>query len=80
MSTSLAQVESSNLLRAFAESHPGVEVWPDADFHDGGFDYFWICSRAGKVVRNLAYVRLKPGHFEKRTYDQHGDDLWVPAD
>jgi hypothetical protein len=80
MTTSLSQVESSNLTRGFAKSHPGVEVWPDADFHEGGFDYFWICSKVGGVVRNLAYVRVKPGSFEKRTYDQNGDNLWVAAD
>jgi hypothetical protein len=80
MTTSLAQVEASNLTRSFAQLHPGVEVWPDAEFHEGGFDYFWVCSNVSGTVRNLAYVRVKPGAFEKRTYDQDGDDLWVPAD
>ena len=80
MTTSLAQVEGSKLTRGFAQSHPSVEVWPDAEFHEGGFDYFWICSNVAGTVRNLAYVRVKPGSFEKRTYDQNGDDLWVSAD
>jgi hypothetical protein len=80
MATSLAQVESSNLTLGFANSHAGVEVWPDADFNEGGFDYFWICSNVDGVVRNLAYVRVKPGSLESRTYDQNGDDLWVAAD
>jgi hypothetical protein len=79
MSSSLAHVESSRLTLTFKQSHANVEVWPDADFHEGGFDYFWICNNADGIVRNLAYVRVKPGVFEKRSYDQEGDDLWVAA-
>lgn len=80
MTTSLAQVEASNLTRTYAQSHLAVEVWPDAEFHESGFDYFWICSNVSGTIRNLAYVRVKPGSFEKRTYNQAGDDLWVAAD
>jgi hypothetical protein len=80
MTTSLAKVESSNLARGFVQLHPNIEVWQDANFHEGGFDYFWICSNVAGTVRNWAYVRVKPGLLEKRTYDQNGDNLWVAAD
>ena len=80
MATPISLIEESNLFRNLANEHPGVEVWEDAEFHDGGFDYFWVCSRVGGLVRNLAYVRLKARIFEKRTYDENGDDLWIPTD
>jgi hypothetical protein len=79
MSDTASQVLQSNLFRTLANLHPGVEVWPDAEFHDGGFDYFWICSAVDTNVHNLAYVRLQPSRFERRTYDLAGDDLWVAA-
>jgi hypothetical protein len=80
MSSSASQVLQSNLFNGLASQHPGVEAWPDSEFHEGGFDYFWICSVVGTTVRNLAYVRLQAGRFEKRTYDLAGEDLWVATD
>lgn len=79
MADSRSLVEASNLFQSLASVHPGVEVWADAEFHDGGFDHFWICSNADALVRNLAYVRVKAGAIETRTYDQNGDELWVTA-
>ena len=41
----LPKLNHQNLTRGFAGSHPGVEVHSaSANTHEGGFDYFWICS------------------------------------
>lgn len=80
MSLSLQVVQASTLTQLLRDLHQGVEIWPDAEFHEGGYDYFWICSNLAGTVRNLAYVRVKPGSFEKRTYDKNGDDLWVDTE
>jgi hypothetical protein len=73
-------VTASALFQSFSATHPDVEVWDDADFHEGGWDYFWIVSRFGEgSVRNLAYVRVRGDRFQRRTYDAAGDDLWVDA-
>lgn len=77
MSASLQAVEASALAHELRASHRSVEVWPDAEFHEGGYDYFWICSNLAGTVRNLAYVRVKLGSFEKRTYDRNGDEQWI---
>lgn len=79
MTAAISQVESSDLVREYALRHPCIEVWADEDFKEGGFEYFWVCSKEGEAVRSLAYVRVKHGSFEIRRYDGNGDDLWVPA-
>jgi hypothetical protein len=77
----VAAVETSSLCRRLAAAHPGVEVWPDEGFTEGGWSYAWIVSRSGEgIVRNLAYVRLRGDQFQHRTYDDTGDDLWQPAE
>jgi hypothetical protein len=77
----VAAVEASSLFRGLAAANPGVEVWPDEEFAEGGWSYAWIVSRSGEgAVRNLAYVRLQGGRLERRTYDDSGDDLWVVAE
>ena len=79
-----ASITSSNIFRQLASAHQNLEAWHDADFNEGGFDYFWICTvtphEDGPSVRNLAYVRTKPGLIQKRTYDENGDDLWIDVD
>ncbi len=75
-----ADVESSSLFRRLAGAHPGVEVWPDDESTEDGWSYAWIVSRFDGDVRILAYVRLRPGQLQRRTYDDAGDDLWVAAE
>ena len=60
--------------------HPRLEVWPDPNFDEGGWDYFWIMSDIGTAWKTLVYVRAKGVLIEKRTYDENGDDLWVVTD
>jgi len=56
-------------------------VWPDPDTPDASVAYFSVVSRFGEGnVRVLAYVRVRGGRLERRTYDEAGDDLWVPAE
>ena len=74
-------VEASALFRELAASHPGVEVWPDDGFTEGGWSYVWVVSRFGEGnARNLAYVRVRSGLLQRRTYDEAGDDLWLAAE
>jgi len=79
--TGMGAVQASALFRSLDAQHPGVEVWPDPDAPDASAAYFWVVSRFGEgKVRNLAYVRVRNGRLERRTYDESGDDLWVPAE
>jgi hypothetical protein len=73
-------VQATALFRYLAAAHPGVETWPDEEFAEGGWAYFWIVSRVDGTVRTLAYVRLKAGKLQKRAYDEKGEDWWVDAD
>ena len=77
----MEEVRRAALFRSLAAQHPAVDVWADAGYTEGGWSYFWIVSEfAPGSVRNLAYVRLQGGRLERRTYDEAGDDLWVPAE
>lgn len=74
-------VEASALFHQLAADHPGVEVWPDEGFTEGGWSYVSIVSRFGEgSVRILAYVRVREGILQRRTYDEAGDDLWLEAE
>ena len=74
-------VQASALFRSLAVQHPGVEVWPDPDAPHADWAYFSVVSRFGEGnVRILAYVRVAGGRLERRTYDEVGDDLWLPAE
>jgi hypothetical protein len=74
-------VQTSALFRSLVAQHPGVEVWPDPDAPDASSAYFSVVSRLGEGnVRILAYVRVRAARLERRTYDQAGDDLWLPAE
>jgi hypothetical protein len=56
-------------------------VWPDPDAPDTAAAYFSVVWRFGEGnVRILAYVRVHGGRLERRTYDEVGDDLWLPAE
>jgi hypothetical protein len=77
----MEEVRRSALFRSLAAKHPAVDVWADAGYAEDGWSYFWIVSEfASGGIRTLAYVRLKGGRLERRTYDEAGDDLWVQAD
>lgn len=77
----MEEVRQSALFRSLAAQHPSVAVWADARYAEGGWSYFWIVSEfAPGSVRNLAYVRRQGSRLERRTYDEAGDDLWVPAE
>jgi hypothetical protein len=69
------------LFRSLAAQHPVVDVWADAGIVEDVWSYFWIVSEfAPGSIRNLAYVRLKGDRLDRRTYDEAGDDLWVPVE
>ena len=70
-------IEATSLFRSLAANFPGIEIWPEEEFDQGGWSYFWIISRSEGVVRNLAYVRRKANQLPRRTYDDAGEDLWV---
>ena len=73
-----ATAVDSVLFRSLAAQHPGVERWPDPDT---GAAYFSVVSRFGEGnVRILTYVRVRGNRLERRTYDEAGDDLWLPAE
>lgn len=74
-------VRQSALFRSLAGQHPAVEVWADEGYTEGGWSYYWIVSEFGPgSIRNLAYVRHRSGRLERRTYDEAGDDLWLPTE
>ena len=74
-------VQKSVLFRSLTAQHPGVEVWPDPDAPDAGAFYCTVVSRFGDGnVRILAYVRVSGGQLEHRSFDEAGDDLWLPAE
>lgn len=70
-------IQASSLFHSLSVTHPDVEVWPDEEYDEVDWIYFWIVSRREKSVHNLAYVRWKAGHFQKRTYDESGEAVWV---
>jgi hypothetical protein len=76
VSEQLALVEASQVVAAYAATYPNVEVWPD-DYIEDGWEYFSVMSIDRPVHRKLAYVRVKNGCIERRTYDSAGDDLWL---
>jgi proteasome lid subunit RPN8/RPN11 len=70
----------SVLCQSLVASHPDVEVWPlEPDADDAGWQYFSVVSNTNGAVRILAYLRLLDDRFERRAYDDNGDDLWLPA-
>jgi hypothetical protein len=74
-------VRKSALFRSLAAAHPAVEAWEDEGYRKGGFTYYWLVSEGPPgTIRNLGYVRHKAGRLQRRTYDDAGDDLWVPAE
>ena len=77
----VAAVGASSLFRRLAAAHPAVEARADGGPAGDGWSYAWIVSRRGeRAVRNLAYVRLRGGRLQRRTYDRSGDDLWEAAE
>src|SRR5262249_44840624 len=73
-------VERSALFQSLAGENPDVEVWADEEVNESGCRYFWIVSRSSEgSFRMLAYVRLRHGQLQRRTYDQEGDELWLAA-
>lgn len=79
--SSLQTVKASALFRRHAQADPGVEVWLDEGFDEGGWSYAWIVSRCSDgPVRNREYVRFRGAQLQRRTYDEAGDDRWVEAE
>jgi hypothetical protein len=72
-------VRTSALFQSFAASHPNVEVWPDREFSEGGWEYFWIVALTDGTARHLAYTRWKANRLQHRTYDSKGDDVWTDS-
>ena len=74
-------LQATVLFRSLAGQHPGVEVWADKGYIEDGWFYYWIVSRFGEAdVRMLAYIRLREGQIERRTYDAEGDEVWTKAE
>ena len=71
-------VRQSRLFRDMASGRSDVELW-DLDSGQRTYSYFSLVSRQSGSVRILAYLRVKSGSLEKRTYDENGDDLWIIA-
>lgn len=71
--SSIEPLRASALYRRLADANPGVEVWPDENFTEGGWSYAWIVSRFGEgSVRNLQYVR-----FAADTFSDAPTTRWV---
>jgi hypothetical protein len=77
----IQQLQGSALFQTLAAQHPGVEVLADEEHTEQAWSYFSVVSRFDKgSLRILAYVRLREGQIERRTYDAAGDDLWVKVE
>jgi hypothetical protein len=75
------KIRTSAMFQSFAAEHPGVDLWEHEGYNEDGWTYYSIVSKfAQGSVRILAYVRLQDEKFERRTYDEAGDDLWLPAE
>jgi hypothetical protein len=72
-----AAVRGSQLFADLASRHPEVDLLPDSGYFKGGWSYYWITSRQGGSIRNLAYVRVRPGALQGREYDSEGESVWV---
>ena len=74
-------ISGSKLFAWLADNHASVEIWKDEGFGEEGWSYFNIVSSFDEGnVRLLAYVRLRGGELQKRTYDAAGDDLWLATE
>ncbi|QDU20575.1 hypothetical protein [Urbifossiella limnaea] len=69
-------VRATVAFNQLVEVHPAVEVWSDDGQAEGGYSYFWVVTRDGTAVRQLAYFRCRTGGVERRSYDESGDDHW----
>ena len=72
-------IENTRLYRSLAEGRTDVETWDD-NYSEDGWAYFSIVAFGQGTARKLAYLRVKGGRIQKRTYDENGDDQWVDAD
>ena len=73
-------IQSAPIFSALSARYSDIEIWPDADFSEGGYAYYWLVSQSDGSTRLLSYLRCRDGVCEQRTYDEAGDDLWISAD
>lgn len=78
MSGALALIEASRVDAACAANRPNVEVWPD-EYIEEGWEYLPVISIDRPVHRKIAYLQVKNGRIDCRTFDSDGDDWWAPA-
>jgi hypothetical protein len=72
-------LRNSNLYRCLSKGRTDIEIWND-NYSEDGWAYFSIVAFGHGTARKLAYVRVKGGQIQKRTYDGNGDELWIAAD
>ncbi|OAJ48472.1 hypothetical protein [Pseudomonas marginalis] len=75
----IPMIKSTEVFSRLSAFHPSIEVWPDIEFSNDGYAYYWLVAHSDGAIRILSYVRCKGGGCEQRTYDVEGDDLWIPA-
>jgi hypothetical protein len=78
MANDIEIVEQSRLFSEIAAGRSDIEIWP-LDSLGEPETYFSIVARNEGAAKVIAYLRVKSGQLEKRTYDKNGDDLWIPA-
>jgi hypothetical protein len=62
-----------------SEGRTDIEIWDD-NYSEGGWSYFSIVAFRDATAQKLAYVRVRDGKIQMRTYDENGDDLWIETD
>ena len=75
----IAIIKATAIFLSLSSSYPSAEVWPDKDFNEGGYSYYWAVGQSGNITKILSYFRCKGGQCEQRTYGPDGNDLWVIA-
>jgi len=71
-------IRSSKEFIEMDSEHENVEIWDD-NYIEDGWSYWNIVSNNSGIVRKLVYLKIKDKQIKKRTYDEQGDDLWLPV-
>lgn len=77
--TDITTIKATAIFLSLSAKYPSADVWPDKDFNEGGYAYYWAVGLSENTTKILSYFRCKNGQCEQRTYDQDGNDLWVIA-
>ena len=77
--TDFETIRASEAFARLTANQASVDIWPDKEFSEGDFSYYWAMANDEGAVRMLGYFRCKGTMCEHRAYDANGDDLWLPA-